>query len=466
MRGVRLLRPVLAIVLVTGSACTPVADQTPGTPSEPPTSRPTFPAATAAPAIPDATATPPATVAPPGSADPTTTSTPPSLEPPDAPTTPDPDARPPDAGDWRYIDNFPALATLEMADVIATDDGFVAVGTDFSGADATVGDWMQGAIWTSRDGVNWEHRADSTFASAKLQHIVEWNGELYVFGTAGFCVPHAGCDPVPANAGTNIWRSSISGGWEALPQSDVLRWGFVEDVTVAGDRLLAVGGQTDEAGGPSRDAAVWHSDDGVTWLAAEAPDAPMFTTVVSDGVSIGAFAGDIVDIPTAWQSADGGATWRSATLGGTECRPEDAIEFGGRFIAVGSGRREGVDEIAACVMSATLPPAEWDSQLLLDLGWRWIREVVVTPAGLLAVGARLKPDSTQVRSASVLFSPDGEEWSEIAQLPELREDFGFIQAAAAGPKGIVVFGAVSRESGVGETPSPDSNLRVWFAPND
>jgi photosystem II stability/assembly factor-like uncharacterized protein len=396
---------------------------------------------------------------PPASTDPPTPSPSPTFTP---RSNPDPDPTTTNVGDWVYLEDFPYLSALEIADAIGTSAGFVAIGTQFGRPDATVGDWFQGAVWTSADGVNWEHSAPETFASAKLSDIIEWNDNLYIVGAAGNCIPHAGCDPVPENAGTNVWRSSDGIDWELLPQSANLRSAWIEDVVAIDDTLVAVGASVDEASAPLGRAGVWVSHDGLAWETAEAPGGPRITTVAGDATSLVAFAGEVGEAPVAWQSTDGGMTWEEVAIASRDdCFPQDAIAVDGGFLAIGSGRRT-VDEVVACVLTTDPSRSEWRGRLLLDYQWRWMRKIVSTPTGLVAIGAHYKPGTTEVESASVLLSSDGTNWDEVAQLLELREHFGFIQAAAAGPRGIVVFGAVSQD--VGEAKPGQQNLRAWFAP--
>jgi len=138
-----------------------------------------------------------------------------------------------------------------VTSVVATADGFTAVGGSLSG---TPGQGGPGAAWWSADGQTWHAGAvDSTFP---LDHVVRWaDGELRASSS-----DRAPCSVCLGMPGTITWSSTDGGrSWRSIGDSAVLPNG---DVTIydAG-RLVRLQTQ----GTPDMPWATW-SADGVAWV--------------------------------------------------------------------------------------------------------------------------------------------------------------------------------------------------------
>lgn len=120
-----------------------------------------------------------------------------------------------------------------MGSVVATDDGFVAVGAEtfifidyedtivFGEVPARVG-----YVWTSPDGISWQQTTVSD--SLALDELVAApDGTLIAFGRT--------------EAGAAAWRSTDGIRWELIPDSG-MRTNLVGGPVLDDDRLVVVGG--------------------------------------------------------------------------------------------------------------------------------------------------------------------------------------------------------------------------------
>ena len=137
------------------------------------------------------------------------------------------------------------------------DDTLVAVGWDHSGADP------KGAVWTSTNGVDWVRARDPQNAlggdgSQRIHDVVAGGPGLIAVGDTNL-----------AGEGWNaeIWVSTDGDVWDRLEEPGAGLSGAGDqllNVVEAGpDDLVAAG--FDSAGDMGRDAAVWTSSDGLTW---------------------------------------------------------------------------------------------------------------------------------------------------------------------------------------------------------
>ncbi len=178
----------------------------------------------------------------------------PAPSPPDV--SPDPSAEPSESALSWSVTLSGTEGTLERAtDVVATEGGFVAVGTHYEAAMLPViGNLPQheGRVWRSADGRSWQTITDDVFADATLDHVVvAANGTLLVFGTIGdFSVG----DTTPAT-----WLSRDGADWERID-------GPLPDLSVAhlerGARGYLAQAVPLVIGGA---AQLWFSPDGLTW---------------------------------------------------------------------------------------------------------------------------------------------------------------------------------------------------------
>jgi hypothetical protein len=177
---------------------------------------------------------------------------------------------------WTKAPASPELEGAVMSEVIAVDDGFVALGTDAK-------DHI--AAWHSPDGLTWERgrveKSRKKGLQADLRDVVDGPGGLLAFGV--FTGQELG--------GQRLWHSADGLAWErvAAPvDSDVI----IESLAEIPGGYLLIGHPWD--GGNS----YWRSDDGLTWEPVE--DAPWLRDVAttSDGTVVGIGLADI------WSSAD------------------------------------------------------------------------------------------------------------------------------------------------------------------
>jgi TIR domain len=215
-----------------------------------------------------------------------------------------------------------------MHAVASADPGLVAVGE--AGGDAVGEGGGFGAAWTSLDGITWE-RVDADFGSGPLTSVVA--GEPLGIVAAGRAEsPNGDWDAA-------VWTSRGGLTWERVDSEDLGGDGdqWINAVTRGGPGLIAVGAeQTLESG---RDAAVWASSDGLTWVRVKPTDVfsgsgvqEMFGVAVGDlGVfAVGSTTNGDWDAAV-WTSSDG-TTWEQVVVPTSQ---DDAGVFdGGQMQAV------------------------------------------------------------------------------------------------------------------------------------
>lgn len=138
---------------------------------------------------------------------------------------------------------------VRVHDVIATSDGYVAVGG--SGA----ADRERGVVWFSSDGVNWSARKpltppDST--SAGLRQVTTYQDKVVAIGTASTGGSRRAFSAVSDDDG-ETWTTA----WLPADQAAA-----VHDLAAAGQGLVAVGWHGTPGEG---DSAAWISLDGLSW---------------------------------------------------------------------------------------------------------------------------------------------------------------------------------------------------------
>ena len=155
-----------------------------------------------------------------------------------------------------------------------------------------------------------------------------------------------------------VWRSTDGLAWELEPNDPVFDLAWLTDLETDGRRLVAAGVRrlpsTAIPGDTEPHGATWSSGDGVNWEVVR--DAPIFTALVATaGGFIGAADGDAG--PELWRSLDGGS---------------------------------------------------WDRVAGAELGRGVVRDLVVTPSGIVAVG--WVESAAGARSAVSWRSTDGLAW--------------------------------------------------------
>jgi hypothetical protein len=175
-----------------------------------------------------------------------------------------------DGLEWRRAPSTPDLEGASMYQVIGTDDGFVAMGTDARG---------RVAAWHSPDGLTWERgsvkRPAKKGLEAGIRSVVDGPGGLLALGV------FVGQD----YGGHRMWRSTDGRSWVPVRIPDLE---FV-DVLVAipgGYWLLG----HDDFGSEN---AFWRSSDGSTWERLEGAPWLRDAAVSDDGTVVGIGIADI-----------------------------------------------------------------------------------------------------------------------------------------------------------------------------
>ena len=170
----------------------------------------------------------------------------------------------PDGATWSRVTHTEAVfggdGAQQMFGVTAGGPGLVAVGFD-----GTLGNEAgNAAVWTSPDGVTWSRvpHDDAVFGGVGEQRMLS----VTVAGPGLVAVGHdwpADTDLVDAA----VWTSPDGVTWSRVPHDEAVFGGAGEQqmlsVTSGGPGLVAVG--YDSFDFNSMDAAVWTSPDGVTW---------------------------------------------------------------------------------------------------------------------------------------------------------------------------------------------------------
>jgi hypothetical protein len=137
---------------------------------------------------------------------------------------------------WTRTGQFGWYPSLE--DIVATDEGFVIVGTEHDGPKRSYRNI--GSVWTSEDGRTWRRSARGV--GPYLRHITEHDGSLYAISGR-----------VHGRIEGAVWASDDAVIWERVHTA-------TED---AGMEIIASDGETIVAG--SLRGMTYSADDGRTW---------------------------------------------------------------------------------------------------------------------------------------------------------------------------------------------------------
>jgi hypothetical protein len=194
----------------------------------------------------------------------------------------------------------------ELTDVVATPDGFVAVGRS-----RQAGVRRAAVLW-SNDGLRWTRAEDA-------QSLLYGTMEAITATPDGYVA--VGNYLVDADASAAAWRSADGLTWRRTSDqgatfvvggdgtfSDGRVHGGMIDVVWAGDGVVAIGSACAPTGGVC-EGITWTSSDGRAWTRErrEIRGTP-YALLASGGVLVAA-GDDGAGHPISWVSDDGGATW-------------------------------------------------------------------------------------------------------------------------------------------------------------
>jgi len=346
------------------------------------------------------------------------------------------------------------MRVMDSEDVLAGDarQSISAVTTGGPGLVAVGVDGLDGAVWTSSDGLAWSRVNDDSGVFSGDSGI-ELDG--VAAGDTGMVA--VGIDGIGAAA----WASPDGSTWTRVSDDAAFdESGAIYDVVAGGPGFVAVG--TDKYDDGSA-AVVWTSADGLAWT--RVPDtAETYTprthskmravTVGGPGLVAVGFEADGDWAAAVWTSSDG-LTWTrvpndEAIFDGVEDQMMEAVTAGGPgFVAV--GQDYGSDDVGAAVWTSTdgftwtRIPANLDTFGGSQARGMW--GVMADGSGLVAVGA--------VGSGSAIWtSPDGSVWTRVPQNDgSFDKDGGAMFDVIQGGPGLIAVGQ--------EYSGSDPDAAVW-----
>jgi hypothetical protein len=363
-------------------------------------------------------------------------------------------------GQFARLTSFPADGAMAVTDVTTTPTGFVAVGFGGLNGGTSFYSVRQGIVWTSVDGVNWIEWVDPTLANVEPLSVVARGSDLFMAGYLSACSGlDDSCTDVP-QTGNGIWQSANGGPWQLLAQDPEMQHGLVDEMFLAGDRLVVIGGAGEE-----EQSTVWISQDGVSWTATT--DLAGMDPIDSMAVGPAGFSafGTIYDdaafdvVLVAATSSDGAhfTTASAPQLLGTGI--DDLVAGPAGMAGVGYHLTDLFDQSGAAVHSRD--GVHWTESTNSDgtFDGSALQTVHALPAGgYVAAGFTQRDDEFGTLDGAVWFSADGSDWVLIARL-----DAGFtaLDASALGSTGVVIFASEQVD-----LPDDDigSVVHGWFAP--
>lgn len=251
-----------------------------------------------------------------------------------------------DGQGWRLVDD-PAVfggepdTYTQALGVAATDRGFVAVGTTYSGDEIDLP-----LVWTSPDGTAWERAGLPGDGRATAVTEVA-DGRLVAVGAiTGF---------IPA-----IWSSADGVTWDLTVLDLLGEEGTLDHVVVVGQRVVALG----------RSSVVVSEDGGATWTQIALADAGLPGALEDVAVlGDGSLAGVVVTESglLAHTSADG-TSWEPTSQ--FPPAPQDSFQRVQQVVTLADGTLVAAG-LAFDMTAAREVPAVWTSQ---DGGVRWVRD--------------------------------------------------------------------------------------------
>jgi hypothetical protein len=264
-----------------------------------------------------------------------------------------------DGGDWAPArDAFPSsLApgdTVTVSDVVATTDGWLAVGREDAACNFNCGlAPIRALAWTSSDGLHWNAvPKQGSLVGAGMNGVAQGGPGFVAAGTA--------------NGRAAVWTSTDGSAWSRVPDAPMFRpkrgtdtGASVTGVGVAArDGIIAVVGWAFGVGPGGQPAVVaWWSPDGRRWT-----KAPVDRGAAGQVFSVAATTGEFLATGPSGEPSCLGGVWASRDGARWTCDASDASLAGfGPYAAAGSP----TIEIAVGLTSAGgddpngLPGAAW-----------------------------------------------------------------------------------------------------------
>jgi hypothetical protein len=292
-------------------------------------------------------------------------------------------------------------------------------------------------LWTSPDGGStWTDITPDGFEAVGIASVVEFNGGLIGVGRGNTIDVDTQLAAVYRSDDGVTWRQ-VEGGEEMLGQ--------LIDVVATDDGLFAVGGV------PGADSAgIWRSTDGENWERTGGDFESAFMWSIAEGgpglVAVG-WRRNPEPSAAVWTSADG-VEWTLASdpEGFELTEGTDVIDLDGTLVMVG-GTFDGSGRIWTSTDGAT-----WDL-VDLDMAGGFARTLTSTPAGLLAVG------SGGDMAGAAWLSTDGRSWEPFGELLP----GAYFQSAHVTDDGLLMAGAT--QAGTLET-GVQAHAMIWTATLD
>ena len=188
-----------------------------------------------------------------------------------------------DGGDLFGPNTPTSTAPIELLDVIATADGFVAVGGNEEFVEG-----QQPLVWLSDDGITWTRiPPDPDIGAAYLRAIASFDGGLAAVGLEL-------AEGVSPGA---VWRSVDGIDWELAFRPPDQFFDLASVSTASGSVLFAI-----------TDRAVYYSSDAISWVRAEATISPEIETLPGIGIIVEDSEGRPI-------ASSDGVTWTRLALG-------------------------------------------------------------------------------------------------------------------------------------------------------
>jgi hypothetical protein len=294
-------------------------------------------------------------------------------------------------------------------------------------------------LWTSADGGRtWTDITPDDFASTGISSVAEYEGRLVAVGRGNTLDVDAQEAAVYVSDDGVSWRKVTEAG-------DML--GQLIDVVATDDGLFATGGVvTSDSGG------IWHSTDGETWERVGTDFENAFLWSIAEGgpglVTVGWRRNPEPDL-SVWTSADAGLTWQLAPdpegFAGFEATDVAALPDGS-LAMVGSS----FDGTGGRFWHST-DGHDWT--LVSDTDGAWARTLTPTPLGLVAAG------SGGEMLGAAWVSTDGLDWSPLGE----SIDGAYVTGAFATDDAVLLGGAT--QAGTLET-GIEAHAAIWLAPLD